>query len=218
MQERLAAIVAGFEKQPPDPNYFRMLSGDLTEEGLPDLGTVEGQAELDAQIGDAEIIFADNISTLVRSGKENEAEGWTLVQEWGLRHRRCGRSIIFVHHANKNGMQRGTSKREDVLDTVIVLKRPADYTPEHGARFEVHFEKSRGFLEKPPSRSRRGMRFATMQRFGRVPQSRTKKSPACSRLWRTAYPFGRQRKNLACDKSKVERIKKRATTLGMSND
>ena len=60
-----------------------MLSGDLTEGGLPDLGTVEGQAELDAQIGDAEIIFADNISTLVRSGKENEAEGWALVQEWG---------------------------------------------------------------------------------------------------------------------------------------
>ena len=53
---------------------------------------------------------------------------------------------LSVHHANKNGMQRGTSKREDVLDTVIVLKRPADYTPEHGARFEVHFEKSRGFF------------------------------------------------------------------------
>jgi putative DNA primase/helicase len=83
MQERLATIVAGFENQPPDPSYFRMLSGDLTEGGLPDLGTVEGQAEFDAQIGDAEIIFADNISTLVRSGKENEAEGWALVQEWG---------------------------------------------------------------------------------------------------------------------------------------
>ncbi|MGA8698620.1 MAG: AAA family ATPase, partial [Xanthobacteraceae bacterium] len=128
MQERLAAIVTSFENQPPDQTYFKMLSGDLTERGLPDLGSPEGQAELDAQISDAELIILDNISTLVRSGKENEAEGWALVQEWALRHRRAGRSIIFVHHAGKNGVQRGTSKREDVLDTVIVLKRPADYS------------------------------------------------------------------------------------------
>ena len=31
-----------------------------------------------------------------------------------------------------------------MLDTVIALKRPPDYTPEAGACFEVHFEKSRG--------------------------------------------------------------------------
>jgi DNA-directed RNA polymerase specialized sigma24 family protein len=31
------------------------------------------------------------------------------------------------------------------MDTVIALKRPSDYTAKQGARFEVHFEKSRGF-------------------------------------------------------------------------
>jgi len=30
-----------------------------------------------------------------------------------------------------------------LLDTVILLKRPADYNPSQGARFEVHFEKCR---------------------------------------------------------------------------
>jgi putative DNA primase/helicase len=29
------------------------------------------------------------------------------------------------------------------LDTVIALRRPADYSPEEGARFEVHIEKAR---------------------------------------------------------------------------
>jgi len=29
------------------------------------------------------------------------------------------------------------------LDTVIALKRPGDYSPAEGARFEVHFEKHR---------------------------------------------------------------------------
>jgi putative DNA primase/helicase len=145
MQERLAAIVQGFDQQPPDPDYFRILSADLTEDGLPDLSTQEGQAIIDAQVGDSQLIVLDNLSTLVRSGKENEAESWSPVQDWVLRHRRAGRSVLLVHHAGKNGTPRGTSKREDVLDTVIALRRPQDYSSDQGARFEVHFEKARGF-------------------------------------------------------------------------
>jgi putative DNA primase/helicase len=53
--------------------------------------------------------------------------------------------VLFIHHAGKGGKQLGTSKREDVLDTVIALKRPSDYVPEQGSCFEVHFEKSRTF-------------------------------------------------------------------------
>ena len=32
-----------------------------------------------------------------------------------------------------------------MLDTIISLRRPEDYDPEEGARFEVHYEKARGF-------------------------------------------------------------------------
>jgi putative DNA primase/helicase len=145
MQERVAAVVQAFDKEPPEDDYFRFLLADLTEDGLPDLSTLDGQAEIDAQIGDADLIVLDNLSTLVRGGKENEAESWGPVQEWVLRHRRQGHSILMIHHTGKNGQQRGTSKREDVLDTIISLKRPADYTADQGARFEVHFEKARGF-------------------------------------------------------------------------
>jgi putative DNA primase/helicase len=49
-----------------------------------------------------------------------------------------------IHHAGKGGQQRGTSRREDVLDTVIALRRPSDYEPDQGARFAVHLEKARG--------------------------------------------------------------------------
>ena len=52
--------------------------------------------------------------------------------------------MLIVHHAGKGGEQRGTSRREDVLDTVISLRRPSDYSPREGARFEVHYEKARG--------------------------------------------------------------------------
>ena len=53
---------------------------------------------------------------------------------------------MFVHHAGKTGTQRGTSRREDLLDTVLTLKRPSDSSPDQGLRCEVHFEKTRAML------------------------------------------------------------------------
>jgi hypothetical protein len=62
-----------------------------------------------------------------------------------LAQRAANRSVLVVHHAGKGGGQRGTSRKEDVLDTVISLSRPPGYVASEGARFEVRFTKSRGF-------------------------------------------------------------------------
>jgi putative DNA primase/helicase len=145
MQRRLAAVVVGSPSEPPSPDHLRLLCADMTDFGLPDLATQAGQTAIDAEIEDAELIVIDNLSALVRSGKENEAESWLPVQSWALAHRRAGRSILFIHHSGKGGLQRGTSRREDVLDTVIALRRPDDYRADQGARFDLHFEKARGF-------------------------------------------------------------------------
>lgn len=145
LQERLANIAGHADNEPP-PGFFKMLPYDLCEEGGPDLGTIEGQDQLEPHLGDAELIVVDNLSTLARTGKENEAEGWGIIQSWALRQRRKGRSVLFIHHAGKGGDQRGTSKREDVLDTVIRLSHPDDYEPTDGARFLVTFTKSRGIF------------------------------------------------------------------------
>jgi putative DNA primase/helicase len=146
LQQRLAITIGGVEKEPPSTEYFRIWSSDLlTDRGLPDLATRAGQHEFDAHIGDAEVVILDSISTLCRQGEENAAESWVGIQEWALTQRRAGRSVIFLHHSGKDGLQRGTSKREDVLDTVIGLRRPQDYSADQGARFELHYEKARGF-------------------------------------------------------------------------
>ena len=71
-------------------------------------------------------------------------QGQGQIAGWALEQRSAGRSVVFVHHSGKNGQQRGTSAREDVLDTVIALRRPSDYEPKQGARFEVYYEKARG--------------------------------------------------------------------------
>jgi RecA-family ATPase len=143
LQERFLNIIANGDAEPP-PGHLMMLPFDMWDDGGPDLGTEEGQKLLEPHIGDADLIIVDNISTLCRTGKENEAEGWAIIQAWALRQRRRGRSVLFIHHAGKGGDQRGTSKREDVLDTVIRLVHPDDYEPSDGARFLVTFTKSRG--------------------------------------------------------------------------
>jgi DNA-binding CsgD family transcriptional regulator len=145
MQERIAAIVTGADKEVPSAGYLRIVTPDRQENGIPDLSTAAGQAAVEAILGNTELLILDNLSSLFRSGRENEAEGWVPVQAWLLSLRRRGVSVLFVHHAGKQGRQRGTSYREDVLDTIISLRRPGDYQATEGARFEVHYEKSRGF-------------------------------------------------------------------------
>lgn len=142
MRERLAAIITGMEAE-MDPAYFRLVTPDLQPEGMPSLSGTLGQTMVEDQLDGTELVILDNLSTLCRGGKENEAESWLPIQEWVLSLRRRGVSVLFDHHAGKGGAQRGTSRREDVLDTVIVLRHAEDYNPTDGARFEVHLEKAR---------------------------------------------------------------------------
>lgn len=126
------------------PPEFQFMTPDLQPDGImPNLYTDDGQHAITEAAADARVIIVDNLSCLVRGGKENEGESWQPVAEWALRMRSSGKAVVFIHHAGKGGQQRGTSKREDLLDTVIALKRPADYEPDQGARMEVHFEKAR---------------------------------------------------------------------------
>jgi putative DNA primase/helicase len=215
MQRRLAAIVEGFGSEPPDPSYLRLLSADITEGGLPDLSTVAGQSEIDAAIGDAELVIVDNISTLVRSGRENEAESWAPVQGWALGHRRGGRGILFIHHDGKGGLQRGTSRREDVLDTVIGLRRPADYVADQGARFEIAIEKGRGIYGDDA----RPIEARYEERDGAAVWTRTEIAEAELMLVAAATQGGlsirEAAEELGMSKSKVGRLRNQARQKGM---
>jgi len=144
IQERLLQLQIS---NPAEEVLLRIITPDLQpkDQGSINLSDPEFQKALKLEVEYADLIVVDNISTLVRGGKENESESWLPVQEWALKQRADGRSVLWVHHSGKGGQQRGTSRREDVLDTSIGLKRPADYRPEQGAVFELHFQKSRGF-------------------------------------------------------------------------
>ncbi len=147
LKERLSAIIEADTRDcEVDADNLRLITPDLLSGAPPDLADPNDQGELQRLIDayDPALVIVDNISTLVRSGgAENDAEAWIPVQGWALRMRKDGRAVLFVHHTGKGGKQRGTSKREDVLDIVIALKRPEPYNPEDGARFVLEFEKTR---------------------------------------------------------------------------
>lgn len=146
LQERLAKIIvmAGDDHLSGNLN---IITPDLQKFGMPDLATIEGQQLLNRYItDDIDLIIIDNLSCLAPSIKENDAGDWAIIQTWVLGLRARGKSVLLIHHSGKGGAQRGTSKKEDVLDTVITLERPKDYDSSQGARFIVKFEKSRGFF------------------------------------------------------------------------
>jgi len=86
---------------------------------------------------------ADNLASLASGIDENLKKDWDPVNQWLLELRFAGISTILLHHAGKGGGQRGTSGREDNVDTSIILKHPFDYVPEDGARYIVNFVKAR---------------------------------------------------------------------------
>jgi putative DNA primase/helicase len=144
LQERLKAISTGFGRDIPN-DAFRILAADQIEGGI-NLSAVEGQQSLDPLLQDVDLVILDNLSTLT-SQSESASDAWVPMQNWLLKLRRQGVAVLLVHHAGTNGRQRGTSRREDALDTVIALRRPEDYSPDQGARFEIHFEKLRNRVD-----------------------------------------------------------------------
>ena len=142
LQERASQINKRENKELKTPLKF--LTRDAQEGNFPNLSTIEGQEQIESLINDEiKLVILDNNSTLFRSGKEDESDSWLPNQNWLLSLRSLGKSVLLIHHAGKSGKQRGTSRREDVLDTVITMKRPTGYKAQDGACIEVYFEKNR---------------------------------------------------------------------------
>ena len=57
---------------------------------MPDLSTMSGQLALEPYLKGVDMVVLDNIATLCRTGKENEAQSWQVMQSWLLDLRRRG--------------------------------------------------------------------------------------------------------------------------------
>jgi len=214
LKERLARMVVSCNEEPQAP--FRIVTPDLQENGMIDLARAEDQAELSNHLKDISLIIIDNLSTLVRTGRENDAEGWLPIQAWALAQRAAGRSVLFVHHSGKGGSQRGTSRREDVLDTVINLRHPGDYSPDKGALFEVHFAKARGIYgEDTKPFVAKLCKDSTGRQEWNIQDLEQSTAEKVATLLNDGIPQKEIPEMLAISKGAVSKAKKRAQTLGL---
>jgi len=134
---------------PPNDN-LRVLSHsqfEMRSEAMPDIGEEVGRDFLDRVIEQygIDLVILDSVSTLVRSGMDNDVESWRAVQAWSLKHRARGRAVIYLHHHGRSGNPRGSSSREIVLDTRLKLTRDAELSTERETAVKIEFVKAREF-------------------------------------------------------------------------
>jgi len=126
----------------PDLQDFSGGNIDLSREQHRDwlLGTIKEH--------DIDFLVLDNLSTLAAGHKENDADSWAPIGSWLIKLKTEGVAVLMIHHSGKNpATARGTSRREDILESCICLSRPADYGPEQGARFNIEYKKSRNISD-----------------------------------------------------------------------
>jgi putative DNA primase/helicase len=79
------------------------------------------------QSGEYKVLFIDNISTLAGAAMGKDPTSWQVMDRWFNTLGRQGITVIFVHHAGKDGRQRGSSSKENNAHCVVKLeKRPSD--------------------------------------------------------------------------------------------
>jgi putative DNA primase/helicase len=145
LRDRVTLMTGGTE-----PACLAFLPSELVQSRLErDLTLVAATAreEIDAILAARpamRVLVLDNISCLFPGISEDKKQDWEPANQWLIRLRHRGITVILGHHAGKGGRQRGTSGREDALNTVLALSLPPGYKPEDGYHFYLRFEKSRG--------------------------------------------------------------------------
>jgi RecA-family ATPase len=134
LQIRLRVIATGLGISVPNDN-LKILAADQIERGI-NLSNPEDQRELEKHLDGVDLLILDNLSTLTTTS-EGASDAWLPIQTWLLKLRRMGTAVLLIHHAGLNGRQRGTSRREDALDTVIALRRPIRRSKAVGSKFTL---------------------------------------------------------------------------------
>lgn len=139
LKKRLEAM----EERPEGDNLTFMSLDKCSDGVIWNLADPVMQPNYDILCDGYDVIFIDNIATCCRlMDREMEASSWNKVQKWALAQRSKGKCVIFIHHAGKNGLQRGVSNREDTMNQVIKLDKNA-LCDKKKTQFQLTFDKTR---------------------------------------------------------------------------
>lgn len=122
MQQRLRSLDI-----PMGPSPLKLLSSELLsieEKPIPNITTGEWRDSIKTFLRnhpEYKLLVVDNLSSLSPGKDESDKLDWDDINQWLIALRRLGVAVLVVHHAGKNGDQRGTSGREDQLDLILKL-------------------------------------------------------------------------------------------------
>jgi hypothetical protein len=147
LKEKMSAALQQFSIDPQEVHNIAFLSRDFGNLGFSDLASEEARRLLLKHTEHFDVITFDNLSCLQNSGDENDASSFRAIRNLLLDLKAAGKASIVMHHTSKAGDKpRGTSAREDSMDTVIGLQRDDLYSAIEGASFNLKFHKKRAFV------------------------------------------------------------------------
>lgn len=120
-KERISALMRFDSKsgsrERGSTNFF-IISRDLAGHPIGHIDTEEGQQAIEQSLPEGvSFLVVDNLSAWTEGG--GEGTSWQMIKQWLIAMRLRGIAVLLLHHAGKNGAQRGTSAHEDLLDYSI---------------------------------------------------------------------------------------------------
>jgi hypothetical protein len=139
LQERVKQLVGESD------NFLVVTPEAQLNSTIPRIATEEGRRLVEEAIvaNRTEVVFLDSISTLANIPANDEAE-WLALLDWfkNLRNK-YGIALFYLQHDGKQGLQRGHSKHEDILDKSVHLTWPRGCMGITGLNFRLQFDKAR---------------------------------------------------------------------------
>lgn len=149
LQKRLV-LVHGCNSSPKSiiavEENLHIISRDCIGDTIGSIDTEEGQQRIEALIPDhVELIIIDNLSAWTTGGRE-DSNSWATIKTWLIALRIKGIAVLLIHHAGKNGQQRGSSAHEDLLDYSILLNTLPSSPDREDTCFSIEHTKLRDFI------------------------------------------------------------------------
>ncbi|WP_431285466.1 AAA family ATPase [Humitalea sp. 24SJ18S-53] len=151
LQDRLRMLLAavpGIDAEAAGRNLRVLARQDQSAASrFPNLADEGGQDDVlrIAREHGAELVIADNFSTLAEVADENEAGAMNPVLTWLLRMKQARTACILVHHSSKTGATyRGSSKLATTFEVILGLEPPDSTGSIGAASFTTRWTKFRG--------------------------------------------------------------------------
>jgi hypothetical protein len=140
LQDRLRTLVGRTHGR------LRLITPEFMPEGVkfPRLSLLADQELMKAELEQfkPDVVILDTLTRCFRFDT-NDPDSWDTVNDFLLDLRYAGYCVIILHHAGKNGSQRGLTQGDNNLDVSIKLARPPMYESEDGCKFVWTWEKVR---------------------------------------------------------------------------